>query len=342
MADKVLVTGVSGFLGGHVAARLLDAGYEVRGSLRDLKKAGKVHDTLAKATESGSIDRLELVGLNLTEDGGWATAAQGCRYIQHVASPFVLQMPKDRNDLVGPAVAGTRRALQAGLAARVERIVLTSSFAAIGYGHPPGRATPFSESDWTNIEGADVSAYVESKTRAEREAWAIMEAAGRRQDLATINPTAILGPLLDDDPGTSNALVLRLLNGTVPAAPRISFGIVDVRDVAELPVKAMLTPGAGGQRYLASSGNLSFIEAARILRPVFPAYAGKIPRFELPDWMVRLYSLVDADVRSNLDSLGVVKQSDARKAEALLGHPFITPADATIATARSLIEQGLV
>jgi dihydroflavonol-4-reductase len=342
MADTVLVTGVSGFLGGHVAVALLDAGYQVRGSVRDLGKADRVRAALKAASASGDVDRLEFVALDLLRDAGWQQAAEGCRYVQHVASPFVLQMPKDRNELIGPAVAGTRRALAAGLAARVERVVLTSSFAAIGYGHPKDRTAPFTEADWSQPEGADVNAYIESKTRAELEAWSIMEAAGRRQDLAVINPTAILGPLLDEDPGTSNVMVLRLLNGTVPAAPRISFGIVDVRDVAELHVRAMEAPDAGGRRFLASAGSLSFIEAAKILRAALPARAGRIPRFELPDWVVRLYALFDADVRSNLDSLGVIKRFDAHEAEELLGHPFTPAADAVLATARSLVERKLV
>ena len=342
MADKVLVTGVSGFLGGHVALALLDRGYEVRGSVRRLDRADKVRATLKAASASGSTDGLEFVALDLDDDDGWHAAAEGCRYLQHVASPFVTQMPADKNDLIRPAVEGTRRALEAALGAEVERIVLTSSFAAIGYGHARNRTEPFTEADWSQTEGDDVSFYTESKTRAELAAWSMMEAAGRRDDLVVINPTGILGPLLDDDPGTSGALVKRLMDGSVPMLPKISFGIVDVRDVAELQIKAMETPEAGGKRFITTGGLLSLKGAADALRQALPERAAKIPRYELPDWLVRLIAPFNPQLRAYAGSLGIVKKIDNRAGEALLGHPFVTPGEAAIAMGRSLIAQKLV
>lgn len=338
MVDRVLLTGVSGFLGGHVALALLGAGYAVRGSVRNLEKAEKVRQTLARA--GADISQLEFVALDLSSDGGWAEAMDGVRYLQHTASPFVLSMPRDRNELIGPAVAGTERALMAALAAGVERVVLTSSMAAIAYGHDKSRTAPFSRADWTRLDGRPINAYIESKTRAERRAWEIMEAAGRHDDLAVINPSAIFGPLLDDDPGTSAVLVKRLLDGSVPAAPRIPITAVDVRDVAAAHVLAMTSPQARGQRFPMGADALLFIDAARLLRRHFPDY--RTPRFELPDWAVRLYALFDRDVRDNLGELGYPKRLDSSPSVALLGHPLI-PADASlIATAESLIARRLV
>lgn len=296
MSDRVLLTGVSGFLGGHVALQLLAAGYVVRGSVRDLRKADKVQSTLAGA--GADVSRLEFVALDLMSDGGWSEAMDGVRYLQHVASPFVTSMPSDKMELIRPAVEGTKRALEAAFAAGVERVVLTSSMAAIAYGHDQARTAPFTGDDWTKLDGHGVNAYVESKARAERAAWDIAERHGRKQDLAVVNPSAILGPLLDEDPGTSAALVQRLLNGSVPAAPNFAFAV--------------------------------------------PAHARKLPKFQAPDWLVRIIGLFDRDVRGNLGELGVVKRLDSSAATSLLGRPLIPAEDALAATARSLVAQGLI
>lgn len=340
MPDRVLVTGISGFVGGHVALALLRAGYLVRGSVRDPQRAGGVRAALQRA--GADISRLEFVTLDLLRDAGWREAAEDCRFLQHVASPLTVRMPKDRDELIRPAVEGTSRAIEAALAADVERIVVTSSAAAIVYGHPRRRAAPFTEADWTRLDCGGVPAYSESKTCAEREAWSLMKAAGRRNDLTAVNPAVILGPLLDEDTGTSALLVRSLLGGSVPAVPRFSFGIVDVRDVAALHLDAMVKTSAGGQRFLASAGTLSLIELAQALRQRFPSRAASIPRFVVPDWIVRLYALLDRDLRDNLGALGMSHALDASRAEALLGRPFIAPADAAAATAQSLIDMRLV
>ncbi len=340
MSDRVLLTGISGFLGGHVAVAALQAGYTVRGSVRNLAKADQVRATLGKA--GADLSRLEFVALDLLAEDGWSTAALDCRYLLHTASPFVLQMPKDKMKLIRPAVEGTERALKAGLKAGVERIVVTSSMAAIAYGHDTSRTTPFTAQDWSNPDSPAISAYAESKTRAERRAWEIMKEAGRETDLVTINPSAILGPLLDADPGTSAILVIRLMNGSVPAAPRINFPIVDVRDVAAAHVAALQNPEAGGHRYPMGDRVVSFLEAGKVLKQRFPERGGKIPRFEMPDWAVRLYALVDSDVRGSLGELGRIRRLDSSEVIALLGRPLIASDQAIVATGESVIAQHLV
>jgi nucleoside-diphosphate-sugar epimerase len=340
MADKVLLTGISGFLGGHVALALLGAGYQVRGSIRNLAKADQVRATLAKA--GADPTGLEFVALDLLKDDGWEEAARSCRYLIHTASPFVLEMPKDKMDLIRPAIEGTERAINAGLKAGVERIVITSSMAAIAYGHDRARTAQFTDADWTVLEGRGVNAYTESKTRAERRAWAMMKAAGREGDLVSINPSGIYGPLLDNDPGTSVALIQRLLKGGLPAAPRFIFPIIDVRDVAAAHVAALTTPNAGGRRIPMGEGAVSMMEVANIMRRRFPERAGKLPRFQMPDWGVRLFALFEPQVRDNLGELGAARRLDSSPAVALLGRSLIRPEPALIASAESLIAHGLV
>lgn len=338
MSDRVLLTGISGFLGGHIALQLLNSGYTVRGSVRNLAKADKVRQTLGKA--GADITRLECVALDLTSDHGWDDAMAGVRYLQHTASPFVLRMPQDRNELIGPAVAGTERALEAALRTGVERIVLTSSMAAIAYGHDKVENPAFTAGDWTRLDGRPINAYMESKTRAERRAWEIMDAAGRRADLASINPGGIFGPLLDDDPGTSAIIVKRLLDGSVPAIPRIPITGVDVRDVAAAHVAAMSTPEAGGQRFPMGESVIYFRDVARILRQHYPAH--RVPRFGLPDWALRLYGLFDQDVRDNVGELGYPKPLDSAPTIKLLGRNLIALETAILATAESLTHHKLV
>lgn len=338
MSERVLLTGISGYLASHIALHLLKAGYQVRGSLRSLARADKVRETLAQA--GADTTQLKFVALDLLSDAGWEEAARDCRYVLHTASPLALRMPKNPMDLIAPAVAGTERALGAANAAGVERIVLTSSMAAIAYGHLAPHSTQYGAADWTNLEASGVNAYQQSKTQAERRAWAIMDQAVRRNALVTINPAVIFGPVLGDDPGTSASLVQRLLRGALPGLPRLSVTAIDVRDVAAAHIAAMTAPDSGGQRFPMGEESIALRAIARLLREHYPDRP--VPRLYLPDWLIRLYGLFDSDVGSITMDLGQTKSLDSSAAIALLGRPLIRLDTAIIDTAASLIARDLV
>lgn len=338
MADLVLVTGISGFLGGHVALQLLKKGYRVRGSLRSLDKADKVRETMK--AHGADVANLEFVALDLNSDEGWDAAMDGVKYLQHIASPFVTTIPKDKFELIRPAVDGTTRAITAAFKSNVERIIVTSSFAAIGYGHHT--KTDFTAEDWTITNGPELNAYVESKTLAERAAWDLAEKANRTNDLATINPGLIVGPLLDDDAGTSGAIIQDALSGKYPAAPAISMIVVDVRDVAEMHVAAMEKSEAGGNRFPASAGTFSIFEISQMAGKALPDYAGKLPKFVLPNWATRMMALLVPELKGITDELGLVRTMDQAPLKDLLGHDAIPAPDAVAATAHSLKERRLI
>ncbi|SEL28783.1 NAD-dependent epimerase/dehydratase family protein [Pacificibacter marinus] len=334
----VLLTGVTGFLGGHLAVALLRAGYKVRGSLRTPSRSAETE----KAIKAAGVDvsHLEFVELDLTKDAGWAEACDGVDYLMHAASPFVTSMPKDKAELITPAVEGTQRALTAARDAGLARVVLTSSIAAIVPGRGKSGPSHLDASDWADPDG-EVNAYVESKIRAEMKAWEILKPGTTKTELAVINPAFIVGPLLDSDPGTSGALFQRFLRGEVPVAPHLYMHSVDVRDLADMHVAALTAPAAAGARTIASFGVYSIMQMATCLKKGYPDYSKKMPKFQAPDWFIRLYALVDADVRGSVKELGYNPILDEAPGRALLGRAPIRIADSYIATAQSLIERNL-
>lgn len=328
---QVLVTGGTGYVAAHCIVKALDAGHMVRTSLRSLRRSEAVRSAiLAGGVDPDSLARLTFCEADLNHDAGWSEAAMGCDYVLHVASPFPATPPSDPQDIIRPARCGALRVLRASVEQGVRRVVLTSSFAAIGYGHEvAGR--PFDERDWTDITGPDVTPYIQSKTIAEQAAWDFMRSHGRDAVLCVINPTGIFGPTLSRDLSASVDLVRQLMAGEMPVAPLSYFGVVDVRDVADLHLLAMTAEGAAGQRLLATTEpQESLLSVSRILRQGFPSLKDRLPTQEVGDH--------STDIAS---SVSTRRPASAAKARALGWSPR-SPAETIFDTAESLIEFGIV
>lgn len=320
MTDRVLVTGVSGFLAGHVVAELLGHGYAVRGTVRPP----------ADPEATAHLPGIEVVEADLTADAGWADAVDGCRYVVHVASPFPSTVPDHEDELIRPAVEGTLRVLRAAAAGGVDRVVLTSSVAAVRFGHN-GIAT---EADWSDTAACD--AYEKSKTLAERAAWDFAAAEPGLQ-LAVINPGMILGPVQRAVSGTSVEAVRALLAKEMPGVPNIGFATVDVRDVAAAHRLAMERPNAAGNRYICAGRQVSLPEFAEILATRYD-----VPTRTVPDWVLRLLGRFNPSARTAARYLGRREEVSAAKARTELGWTVRPVEDTILETAASLIRLGVV
>jgi dihydroflavonol-4-reductase len=286
--------------------------------------------------------RLSFFAAALENDAGWAEAVAGCEYVQHIASPFPATVPKHEDELIIPAREGALRVLRAARDAGVKRVVLTSSFAAIGYGQPE-QQEPFDEASWTALAGDGLTPYVKSKTIAERAAWDFIHRQGGKLELSVVNPVSVFGPVFGPDYSTSILVVQRLMDGAVPGLPRIYFGAVDVRDVADLHIRAMTHPAAKGERFLAVAGDfLSIQDVAKVLKSSMGAAAKRVPTFEIPDFMVRLAALRDPAVKQIIPELGKKKNATSEKAQRLLGWTHRSREESIIATAESMVRLGLL
>ena len=338
---RVLVTGGSGFIASRTILQLLEAGHRVRTTVRNSNREHEVRAML----KQGGIDagkRLSFCVADLEQDAGWQAAVADCDYVLHVASPFPEQIPKREEELIVPARDGALRVLRAARDAGVKRVVLTSSFAAVGYGHPPQQA-PFDETSWTQVAGDDVRPYVKSKTLAERAAWDFIEATGGNLELCAINPVGVFGPVLGSDYSTSILVVQRMMDGQIPGCPRMCFGVVDVRDVADLHIRAMTHPAAKGERFLAVAGDfVALRDVARILKSRLGEYAKRVRTLELPNWVVRLAALRNPAIKQILPELGKTKNATSNKARRLLNWSPRSTEDAIVATAESMLQLGLL
>jgi nucleoside-diphosphate-sugar epimerase len=341
--ELVLVTGGSGFIGVHCILQLLASGYRVRTTVRSLDRELSARAMLEAGGASPHAN-VTFVSADLMSDAGWPQAVAGCDFVLHVAAPFPLAVPKHEAELLIPAREGTLRVLRAARDAGVKRVVLTSSFAAIGYGQKP-TDRPFSEENWTDPDGG-VTAYAKSNTMAERAAWDFIAREGGKMELSVVNPVGVFGPVLGRDSSTYSTsihILQRMLDGAIPGSPRLSFGVVDVRDVADLHVRAMTHLAAKGQRFLAVAGDfMTMQEVARLLKARMGDAAARVPTRVLPDWLLRLIAKVDPLVQEIVPELGKVQQATSAKARRVLGWRPRSNEDSIVATAESLIRLGVL
>lgn len=335
MADTVLLTGISGFIAKHQALRLLQAGYGVRGTLRRLDRADEVRAALAPHLPEEALDRLSFAEADLEADVGWDAAMEGVAALFHMASPFVIDMPRDPQVLIRPAVQGTQRALGAAAKAGVKRVVLTSSIVAV---ETPGRHEALDEGNWLDMTSPTADPYGKSKALAEREAWEIAKREGLA--LTTINPAWVLGPPLDAGYGTSVELIARILRGRDPMVPDVGFALVDVRDVVEMHLRALERPETAGKRYLSVGGKMTLVEMARALKAAYPER--RIPTRVAPMPLLRLLALFDRQIRASLPRVGWMPGTSNARAQAELGMRFIPAREALLASADFLVRSGKV
>jgi dihydroflavonol-4-reductase len=337
----VLVSGGTGYIAGFVIAALLRDGYSVRTTARSLAREADIRATVRKL---GAPDGdLRVFQADLNADAGWAEAAAGATYVQHLASPLPTTNPKDDDELVRPARDGALRVLRAARDAGVKRVVLTASVASIAYGRGGRAAPPYTEADWTDATNlADTSAYERSKTIAERAARDWIKEEGRGLELVTIHPGLVLGPVTSRDFSASVEAVKKLLDGSVPGLPRFGWALVDVRDIADLHVRAMVADNIAGERFIGANEFWWMSQIAEVLKRRLGAKAGKVPSFRIPDFVVRLFALFDPVIRDRLFELGKERPVSHEKATRLLGWVPRSNEEAVVATAESLLAEGIV
>lgn len=339
---KVLVTGATGFIAGHVIHQLVEGGHEVTGTARSASRAKALGDALSKY--AGKAINLSIREADLSSDKGWDEAVQGMDYVQHIASPIPSTLPKDHNELIIPARDGALRVLKASKAAGVKRVVMTSSMAAVAYGWSDKRPKLLTEEHWSNPDNlADNTAYMRSKTIAERAAWDYVNDTGKGLELTTINPSAVLGPVMSADFSASVEILTQLLSGKLPGTPRVGFGIVDVRDVAAAHVLAMTNPAAAGERFLVCDKFMWFSEVADTLRGNVPsAYEKKLPKGQIPNWVLKLVSNFNPVMKQVIPELNRERLVSNEKARRVLGWTPRSAEEAILSGAQSLFDHKAV
>ena len=338
MTDLVLVTGLSGFIASHVTAGLLQQGYAVRGTVRNTVKGERVVETLAGSGVDTS--NLELFEADLGKDAGWKDAVKDCRFVQHIASPFPLDAPANREALVADARGGAMRVVEQALGAGAERVIMTSSMVAM-MGQPcRGDHMLVKESDWSDPDWRPLTAYPVSKTRAERAIWDYANAQNVKDRVTTICPGLVFGPDRFNNGGASLGIIKGLFSGQFPMMPRIAYPIIDVRDCASLHIKAMTAEAAGGRRLIAASNTLWISDIAKLLKEAYPKT--KLPSREMANWLVKIVGTFDQSVKSIVPDVGTFHEADASYVTNLTGVIPRPAKDAVLAAAQSLIENNQI
>lgn len=343
MTDKalILVTGVSGFVGKWTMVELLKRGYRVRGTVRSIAAKGEQVRRAAEAQAGAeSLGRLELVEADILDDRGWAEAMAGVSAVMHIATAIRADEPKDQSLVIRPALEGTERVLRFTHGAGIRRFIMTSSIAAVGYGHgqTSGRKV-YDETYFTQFEKMRWTwAYCVGKTKAERATWAFAKTHG--MEVTTIHPGAIIGPALDEDASISIMMVTGLFDGSTPALPSNGFSIIDVRDVAEMHVAALENPGSVGERYLATAEYMPFPEVAKVVQELYPSH--EVTMRTVPDWIIRLVAMFGGPARQIINDIGNEKIFDGAKGEKLLGRPYVTARQSIKDTADAAFKLGLI
>ncbi|MFT4166877.1 MAG: aldehyde reductase [Microlunatus sp.] len=338
--QRILVTGGSGFIAGDLILQLLKRGYLVRTTVRSLHREEAVRQVLSDAGMVRGAS-LSFAAADLTDDAGWTEAMAGIDVVAHVASPVLPGHVDNEDDVIVPAREGTLRVLRAARDAGVRRVVLTSAFHAVGWGHPHDEHV-FTEEDWTVLDGPGVDAYAKAKTLAERAAWDFVADQDDAPELVTMLPVAVMGPMMGASISGANQIVQSMLTGTMPGLPDIHIPIVDVRDVAGAHVAAIETPAAAGERFLLSDGSaLSLREIGSVLRAHLGAVATKVPTRRIPDFVVRLGALFSDELRSVAPDLGYARRTSNEKARGVLDWHPRSPEEAIVAAGQSMVAKGL-
>jgi nucleoside-diphosphate-sugar epimerase len=335
--DRVLVTGGSGFVALHAIQQLLDKGYHVRTTIRSLKRKDEVIASLKNAGIT-SFENLEFAEADLSFDKGWNEAVKNTDYVLHIASPIFLHLPKHEDEMIRPAVDGTLRVLKAAREAGVKRVVMTSNFGAVGYSHK-NPSQLITEESWTDPNEKGLSAYNKSKIFAERAAWDFISREGGHLELTVINPTAILGPSFSEKLSSGFELLKNMLDGSMKAIPNMELAIVDVRDLADLHIRAMKSPEAKGQRFLAlSGGTMTLPQIAAFLKQNWPEISRKVSSRTVADWQIRIAALFNKKAKAILPMIGVNRKASNEKAKHILGWQPGTNEEAITATVESLVK----